>query len=128
MKLELKHQGSCHCREVLFEIELSNGIEDPKRCNCSFCRRRGTIVAVVPKEKFKILKGSDQLSLYEFNTRAAQHYFCSVCGIHTHNVSRTNPNQIRFNVGCLEGVNPFELGDVPVSDGINHPVDRKGSN
>jgi hypothetical protein len=28
-------------------------------------------------------------------------------------------------VGCLEGVDPFELGEVPVVDGINHPCDRE---
>ncbi|UYL09799.1 GFA family protein [Bdellovibrio sp. SKB1291214] len=125
MKIAVNHPASCHCHSVKFEVELTNGIEDPKRCNCSFCRRRGTIVAMVPREKFKVLQGADRLSLYEFNTRTAKHYFCSVCGIHTHNVSRTNPHQIRFNVGCLEGVDPFELGDVPVSDGLNHPADRK---
>lgn len=126
MKTMLNHPASCHCQAIKIEVELVHGIEDPKRCNCSFCRRRGTIVAVVPKDRFKILEGVDKLSLYEFNTRTAKHYFCSVCGIHTHNVSRTNPNQIRFNVGCLEGVDPFELGNVPVSDGVHHPADRKG--
>ncbi|MGL5486655.1 MAG: GFA family protein, partial [Shewanella sp.] len=29
-----------------------------------------------------------------------------------------------YNLGCLEGVNPYELGDVPVCDGVNHPADR----
>ncbi|WP_413558633.1 GFA family protein [Bdellovibrio sp. HCB209] len=125
MKLQVNHPASCHCQSIKFEIELSNGIEDPKRCNCSFCRRRGTIVAVVPKEKFRIIEGSEKLSLYEFNTRTAKHYFCSICGIHTHNVSRSNPNQIRYNVGCLEGIDPFDLGTVPTSDGVNHPADQK---
>jgi hypothetical protein len=125
MKTAVNQLGTCHCQSVKFEVELVNGIEDPKRCNCSFCRRRGTIVAVVPKEKFKVLQGADKLTLYEFNTRTAKHYFCSLCGIHTHNVSRTNPNQIRYNVGCLDGIDPFELGEIPVSDGINHPADRK---
>lgn len=124
MEIMKVHQASCHCRAVKLEIQLPNGIQDPKRCNCSFCRRRGTIVAVVAKEGFKVLEGTEKLTLYEFNTKTAKHYFCSVCGIHTHNISRTNPNQIRYNVGCLEGVNPFELGEVPVSDGVNHPADR----
>lgn len=125
MKLKSVHPGSCHCQAVEFEVHLPDGLRDPKRCNCSFCRRRGTIVAAASQNEFKILKGSERLTLYEFNTRTAKHYFCSVCGIHTHNVSRTNPDQIRFNIGCLDGVNPFEIQNVPTSDGINHPADRK---
>jgi hypothetical protein len=27
-------------------------------------------------------------------------------------------------VACLDGVDPFELGEVPVVDGVNHPCDR----
>ncbi len=32
-----------------------------------------------------------------------------------------------FNVGCLEGINPFAIADVPVNDGVNHPADRDGA-
>jgi len=91
------------------------------------CRRRGAIVASVPLDGLKILKGQEVLSVYQFNTRTAKHYFCSVCGIYTHHQRRSNPNQYGYNVGCLEGVNPFELGEVPVLDGINHPADRNAS-
>lgn len=124
MELKDVHPGSCHCKVVKFEVRLNGVLTDPKRCNCSFCKRRGTIVAAVGKDDFKVTEGAEKLSLYEFNTRTAKHYFCSVCGIHTHNVSRTSPDQIRYNVGCLEGVDPFELKDIKVSDGINHPADR----
>ncbi len=46
------------------------------------------------------------------------------CGIYTHHRRRSNPDQYGYNVGCLEGVNPFEIPDVPVNDGVNHPADR----
>ena len=55
----------------------------------------------------------------------AKHYFCSVCGIYTHHQRRSNPEEYGYNVGCLAGVNPFDLGEVPVSDGVNHPRDRE---
>ncbi|MES2854724.1 MAG: GFA family protein, partial [Bdellovibrionota bacterium] len=41
-----------------------------------------------------------------------------------HHQRRSNPNEYGFNVGCLEGVNPFEFGEIPVMDGVNHPSDR----
>ncbi len=53
----------------------------------------------------------------------AKHYFCAVCGIYTHHQKRADPDQYGFNIGCLEGVNPLELGEVETADGINHPAD-----
>ena len=86
---------------------------------------RGAIVASATLDGIKITKGADKLTLYQFNTKTAKHYFCSVCGIYTHHQRRSNPNQFGFNVACLVGVNPYELGEVPIVDGINHPADQK---
>ncbi|NYF37537.1 hypothetical protein [Stenotrophomonas sp. JAI102] len=33
------------------------------------------------------------------------------------------PDEYGYNVGCLDGVNPFDIGEVPVNDGVNHPSD-----
>lgn len=125
MEIKPVHKASCHCGSVKFEVSLPNGLVDPGRCNCSMCRRRGAIVASVPLDGLKITEGAEFLSLYQFNTKTAKHYFCSKCGIYTHHQSRSNPEQYDFNVGCLEGVDPFELGEVPVYDGVNHPADRQ---
>ena len=125
MKIKTYHKGSCHCEAVQFELHLPNGLEKPRRCDCSFCRMRGAIVASVALDGIKITQGQDKLIVYQFNTKIAKHYFCSICGIYTHPQRRSNPNEYGFNVACLDGVNPFELGEVPTMDGINHPADRK---
>lgn len=125
MEIEKFHKASCHCGAVQLELHLPNGLVNPRRCDCSMCRRRGAIVASIKMADLKIVKGSDKLSLYQFNTMTAKHYFCSVCGIYTHHQRRSNPTEFGFNVACLEGVNPFELGEVPVMDGVHHPADRK---
>ena len=78
----------------------------------------------VDLDGIRIIKGSEYLKLYEFNTATAKHYFCSNCGIYTHHQRRSNPNEYGFNIACLEGVNPFDLGDVVTNDGVNHPADR----
>ncbi len=124
IEVNLVHKASCHCRAVQFELTLPNGIDDPRRCNCSMCRRRGAIVASVALDGLTITEGADILSMYQFNTMTAKHYFCSICGIYTHHQRRSNPQQFGFNVACLEGVNPFDLGNVPTIDGIHHPCDR----
>ncbi|MFM7507252.1 MAG: GFA family protein [Rubrivivax sp.] len=122
--IQPRHRLSCHCGAVVLELELPDGIVNPRRCDCSMCRRRGAIVASVPLDGIRIVQGQEQLRLYQFNTREARHYFCAVCGIYTHHQRRSFPDQYGYNVGCLEGVNPFDLPDVPVNDGVNHPADR----
>ena len=81
-------------------------------------------MAGVPVTGLRVTKGADMLTLYQFNTKTAKHYFCSHCGIYTHHQRRSNPDQFGFNVGCLDGVDPFELGEVITNDGVNHPSDR----
>ena len=119
------HRASCHCGAVQLELHLPDGLVDPRRCDCSYCRRRGTVVASVLLDDITILRGADALRLYQFNTGTARHYFCGVCGIHTHHQRRSNPQQYGVNVGCLEGVNPFALGPLPTRDGVHHPADRQ---
>ena len=125
-EIHLKHRASCHCGTVVLELDLPDGIVDPRRCDCSMCRRRGAIVASVPLAGITIVQGDEALRLYQFNTKVAKHYFCSICGIYTHHQRRSFPNQFGYNVGCLEGINPFDLETVPLNDGVNHPADRKG--
>ncbi|MCB0326559.1 MAG: GFA family protein [Bdellovibrionales bacterium] len=123
-KNTMKHKLTCHCGSVEIELTLPDGLENLRRCDCSMCRRRRAIVASVTLDNLKIVKGEKILSLYQFNTMTAKHYFCSVCGIYTHHQRRSNPEQYGFNVACVEGINPFELENIPVMDGIHHPSDR----
>lgn len=119
------HRATCHCEAIELLLDLPDGVVDARRCDCSYCRRRGTIVASVPLDGLHVVSGGEQLALYQFNTRTAKHYFCRICGIHTHHQRRSNPHLYGYNVACLEGVNPFEIAVVPINDGINHPADRK---
>lgn len=80
-------------------------------------------MAYVPLSGLRVLKGAEHLRLYQFNTRVAKHYFCSNCGIYTHHQTRSNPNEYGFNVGCLKGINPYDIADIPISDGVNHSAD-----
>ncbi len=119
------HKGSCHCGAVKFKVNLADGLIDPRRCNCSMCRRRGAVVASVPLDLLTIEKGKDVLSTYQFNTKTAKHYFFLKCGIYTHHQRRSNPGLYAINIACLDGVDPFVLKNVPVYDGeTQHPSDK----
>ncbi|QDW66727.1 hypothetical protein FPZ22_07320 [Luteimonas granuli] len=105
-----KHRATCHCGSVELELDLPQGIVDPRRCDCSICRRKGAVVASVSLSGIRIVKGSEHLKLYEFNTRTAKHYFCGNCGIYTHHQRRSNPDQYGFNAGHdVRGPNRTEL-------------------
>ena len=116
---------TCHCGEVEAEINVSDKLEKVLRCNCSICKRKGTIMSMVKNEDFKIIKGEDKLKLYQFHTKVAKHYFCSKCGIYTHHNPRSNPAMTGFNVGCVDDIDVFELKNISVNDGLNHPLDKK---
>ena len=116
-------EGACHCGTVRFRVRLSDGLRTARRCTCSYCRMRGAVAVSAELGGITFLAGEEALARYTFNTGAAQHYFCSRCGIYTHHQRRSNPNQYGVNVACLAGVSPFDFDEVPVLDGENHPND-----
>jgi hypothetical protein len=119
--------GQCHCGAVRFEATLSDGFSTIRRCTCSYCRMRGAIAVSAEMGGVRILEGEEVLTRYRFNTRTAEHFFCSRCGIYTHHQRRSNPDQYGVNVACLDGVSPFDFEEVPVVDGVNHPNDTGGT-
>lgn len=120
-------KAACHCRAVELDVTLAEGFEKAHRCDCSFCARRGAIAISAPIDGVKIVKGIGNLTLYQWGTKTAKHYFCKTCGIYTHHQRRSNPNEFGVNVAILEGINPRQLGEIPWVDGINHPSDAKPS-
>lgn len=69
--------GSCHCGKTTFWIE--GEIPDAlTRCTCSFCSRRGALVAYYEPRQFRVTAASD--GIYRWNTKLVAHHFCSSCG------------------------------------------------
>lgn len=118
-------QAACHCGAVRFRLRLDGGFASARRCSCSYCRMRGAVAVSVRLEDIAFDQGEDNLTLYQFNTGTAKHYFCKTCGIYTHHQRRSNPHQFGVNAACIEGVSPFDFADVPVMDGVSHPSDTQ---
>ena len=121
----LMQKLTCHCGTIEAEIKIVGNFEKTLRCNCSLCKRKGALMSMVKSENFKIVKGADKLKLYQFHTKVAKHYFCSECGIYTHHNPRSNPAMTGFNLGCIDQINTFDLKNITVNDGQNHPLDKK---
>ena len=117
-------RGSCHCGTVKFTAELPEGLASARRCTCSICRMRGAVAVTSTQAGFRITDGQYKLATYRFNTKTAEHHFCSVCGIYTHHKRRSNAGQLGVNVACLEGLSPFDFEEVVVFDGSRHPADN----
>lgn len=115
-------QGQCHCGAVQFRIHGHDKPLNAMRCDCSLCRRKGAIMGTARLEEFELTAGEDSLTLYQWNTRVARHYFCSVCGIYTHHQRRRRPDEYGYNIACLTNYDINELGEVPVTDGASLSV------
>lgn len=117
--------ATCHCGAVELSVTLSDGCNSARRCDCSFCRRRGAPAVSAPLGGIKVVKGADKLTLYSFNTHTAKHHFCSVCGIYMYHQRRSNPNEFGVNLYAIEGTAPLQMEPVKWVDGVNHPSDKK---
>ena len=117
-------KGACHCGAVQFTTTLTEGLASARRCTCSICRMRGAVAVTSTPADFELTQGADKLATYRFNTKTAEHHFCTECGIYTHHKRRSVPNQLGVNVACLEGISPFDFREVRVHDGNRHPSDN----
>jgi len=94
------HRGGCHCGAVAFEVATPDEVELVD-CNCSMCAKTGYLHLIVPQSRFRVLRGDDMLANYSFNTGAAKHMFCKVCGIKSFYVPRSHPEGYSVNFRCL---------------------------
>jgi hypothetical protein len=119
------YNGSCHCGTVRFRV--ASAIAELTTCDCSLCVKRNAVMAKIPERALTIVEGEAILTLYEWNTRRAKHYFCSRCGIYVFHRKRAAPDHFGVNVFCLEN---FDPASVPVcaTEGANMTVEDPAGN
>jgi hypothetical protein len=113
----MKIAGGCHCRAVRFEAEVPEAVT-VLDCNCSICTATGFLHLIVPHGDFQLLSGGEVLTSYRFGTEAADHLFCSVCGIKSFYQPRSHPDAWSVNLNALDDasglhvtVQPFDGRD-----------------
>ena len=111
MAAELR-EGGCHCGAVRYRAKLD--LEQPVIvCNCSICKKAGTMLSAVSPDDFTLLQGEDALTTYRFNTHKIAHQFCKTCGILPFGEG-TDPKGNKtaaINIRCLED---FDFTKVPL--------------
>lgn len=113
----IKHKGGCHCGAIQIEVLAPRNLK-VQECNCSICEKKGIIHLIVPKSRFTLISGEDQLSCYQFNQKIAKHYFCKICGIAPFYIPRSNPDGFDVNVRCLDR-STIESIEIEKIDGKN---------
>ena len=109
------HRGGCHCGAIAFEVEAPARMT-VSECNCSICRMSGYLHLIVPRARFRLLRGAEVLSEYRFNTGSARHLFCSRCGVKSFYVPRSNPDGYTVNLRCLDQSTLAEVTIEPFDD------------
>ncbi|SMG49765.1 GFA family protein [Paraburkholderia susongensis] len=102
-----RYLASCHCGNVKFAF--CTQVDELVMCNCSLCTRRNAMMLTVRRDALQILSGEDSLTLYQWNTHAARHYFCTRCGVYTFHQRRIDPEVYGVNAFCVEGLDVAAL-------------------
>ena len=116
-----KLHGSCHCKAVKYSLELKNLPEDNilkiTDCNCSICSKTGHLHLTLPQNQVSI-EGEDNLSLYQFGTKTAKHYFCRHCGVKPFYIPRSHPDCYSVNYRTVDNFNELKH-EIIIYDGDN---------
>lgn len=62
----------------------------------------GFLHIMVPHGDFKLERGDEALRSYRFGTGAAEHLFCSNCGVKSFYQPRSHPDAWSVNAHCLD--------------------------
>ena len=94
--------GGCHCGAVRFSASMPEPPVPALACNCSICSMTGFLHVMVPHDRFELLTGRDSLKSYRFGSGAADHLFCSNCGVKSFYQPRSHPDAWSVNAHCLD--------------------------
>ena len=109
------YEGGCHCGAVRFKVRIKD--YEALECNCSICSKKGFINLITAPADFVLLRGEEDLSTYQFNTKTAEHRFCKTCGIHPFSRPRSHPGSYDVNARCLDA--GFDFLHITPFDGRN---------
>jgi hypothetical protein len=74
--------GSCHCGKSSFRIEGDMPAQ-LTRCTCSFCSKRGALLAYYEPGQFSASSPDADDTVYRWRTKQVAHHSCAVCGCAT---------------------------------------------
>ena len=119
------YNARCHCGAVRFTL-TSEEITSGRRCNCSICIRKGTVMSssYVRAANVEVV-GAEHLARYRFGDEDVNHLFCRTCGVSPFSTVASvpadypgpaRPGDYQINLGCVDDLDvlalPIEVLDV----------------
>lgn len=103
-------KGSCHCGKVAYTADITP--TEAIACNCSICRRKGSLLHAVPADAFRLERGlswstiGDATTVYKFNKHRIDHHSCTTCGcsVFSRGTGRDGTPMVMVNLRCAEDV------------------------
>jgi hypothetical protein len=109
------YAGGCHCGAVRYEadVDLSKGT---LKCNCSICSKARAWLVAVDGDDFRLLRGADALSEYQFGANRIHHLFCRHCGIKSFSRGDGAGGKqfVAVAVSCLDDIPDAELAALSI--------------
>ena len=101
---------TCHCGAV--RIEVPRRPDQLTNCNCSICRRYGTLWAYYRRADVRVSAPEDGLADYAWGDRTLRFVRCARCGCVTHWES-LRPQGTRCGIN-MRNFDPAQLGAVRI--------------
>lgn len=94
--------ASCHCGAV--RLEMARKPRQLTDCNCSICRRYGTLWAYYSRKTVRVVRGTDAMSAYVWGDGTLEFYHCNTCGCVTHHerVKKASDSTVAVNARTME--------------------------
>ena len=108
----MQYEGSCHCGRIAFAFEADEAITGALACNCSICRRRGSLLWFGPRAAFTLKSDRADLESYRFNNGHIDHHHCRVCGVAPFSEAvdpRSGVPTVAINLRCVPAVDLHAL-------------------
>ena len=99
---------TCHCGSVT--IQIPRRPETLTSCDCSICRRYGTLWAYYSMEEVRITSQPGATSVYSWGPRTLKFVRCSNCGCVTHWEPVVPERGTRMGVNA-RNFEPTQLGE-----------------
>jgi hypothetical protein len=104
-------EGTCHCGAV--RITIPRKPQRLSSCNCSVCRRYGTLWAYYPARTVRVRAARGATEAYVWGDRSIRFVRCRACGCVTHwePVRRTADARMGINTRNFD---PAVMAAIPV--------------
>jgi len=109
-------EATCHCGAVRLEVPKPPQEVEVKECNCSICRRLGSVMAYYSPKDVRVSGATDT---YMWGDRDIEFHRCKVCGNFTHWMAADkNYDRMGVNIRLMA---PEQLRDlvIPKFDGAD---------